>query len=162
IHGESISAQDLGVLMPVSFIEATPATRLFEAWFEQKLLDGHLSIRFGQLAADSEFIISQGAAAFINGTWGWPSITAANMPHGRPAYPLATPGGRLAYNPNADLGILVGLYNGKPGGRCPEDEDPQVCNRHGLDFPINAPPLLMVEGAFRYNQGDGQLPGTVK
>jgi porin len=162
IHGESISAQDLGVLMPVSFIEATPATRLFEAWFEQKLLDDHLSIRFGQLAADSEFIISQGAAAFINGTWGWPAITAANMPQGGPAYPLATPGVRLAYNPNDDLGILVGLYNGKPAGRCPEDDDPQVCNKHGLDFPINAPPLLMVEGAFRYNQGDGQLPGTVK
>jgi porin len=162
IHGESITAQDLGALMPVSFIEATPATRLFEAWFEQKLLDDHLSIRFGQLAADSEFIISQGAAAFINGTWGWPSITAANMTQGGPAYPLATPGVRLAYEPNDQLAILVGVFNGKPAGRCPEDDDPQVCNKHGFDFPINAPPLLMVEGVFGYNKGEGQLPGTIK
>jgi porin len=160
IHGESISAQDLGVLMPVSFIEATPARRLFEAWFEQRLLDDHLSIRFGQLAADSEFIISQGAAAFINGTWGWPAITALNMLQGGPAYPLATPGVRLAYEPNEQLAILVGLYNGKPAGSCPEDEDPQVCNKHGLDFPINGPPLLMVEGVFGY--GKGELAGTVK
>ena len=32
IHGQSISALNLGVLMPVSFIEALPATRLFELW----------------------------------------------------------------------------------------------------------------------------------
>ena len=62
--------------MPVSFIEATPATRLFELWFEQRLINDKVSIRFGQLAAHSEFILSDGAAAFINGTWGWPSITA--------------------------------------------------------------------------------------
>ena len=100
IHGESITGQDLGALMPVSYIEATPATRLFELWFEQKLLDDKLSIRFGQIAADSEFILSDSGGAFINGTWGWPSITAANMPQGGAAYPLATPGVRVAFNPD--------------------------------------------------------------
>ena len=38
IHGQGITAESLGALMPVSFIEATPATRLFEIWFEQRLL----------------------------------------------------------------------------------------------------------------------------
>ena len=52
--------------MPVSFIEAMPSTRLFELWLEQKLLDDHLSFRFGQLSADTEFIISKGAGAFLN------------------------------------------------------------------------------------------------
>ena len=65
IHGRSISANNLGVLMPVSFIEALPDTRLFELWLEQKLFDGKLSIRLGQLSADSDFIISQGAQAFL-------------------------------------------------------------------------------------------------
>lgn len=162
IHGESISAEDLGVLMPVSFIEATPATRLFELWFDQKLFNDRISIRFGQLAADSEFMLSDGGEAFLNGTWGWPSITAANMPQSGPAYPLATPGVRLAFNPNDQLGLLVGLFNGKPAGNCPPDDDPQVCNPHGLDFPVDNPPLLMVEGAFHYNQGERQLPGTIK
>lgn len=162
IHGESITAEDLGAFMPVSFIEATPATRLFELWFEQKLLDNKLSVRFGQLAADSEFLLSDGGGAFINGTWGWPSITAANMPQGGPAYPLATPGVRVAYTPNDSLTIMAGLYNGKPAGDCPDDEDPQVCNNHGLDFPINDPPLLMIEGAYKYNQGEKELPGTIK
>ena len=162
IHGESITAEDLGAFMPVSYIEATPATRLFELWLEQKLLDDKLSIRVGQLAADSEFIISDGASAFINGTWGWPSITAANMHQGGPAYPLATPGVRVAFTPNDQLTLMAGAYNGRPAGDCPDDEDPQVCNNHGLDFPIDDPPLLMFEGAYKYNQGDGELPGTIK
>ncbi len=38
IHGQSISALNLGVLMPVSFIEALPSTRLFELWLQQELL----------------------------------------------------------------------------------------------------------------------------
>jgi porin len=160
IHGESITAEDLGALMPVSFIEATPATRLFELWLEQKLLDDKISIRFGQLAADSEFLLSEGGGAFINGTWGWPSITAANLPQGGPAYPLATPGVRVAFTPNDQVTFMVGAYNGRPAGDCPEDQDPQRCNDHGLDFPVDDPLLWMFEGAFKYNVGG--LPGTVK
>ena len=56
--------------------------------------------RFGQLAADAEFVISEGGGYFLNGTWGWPSITAADMPSGGPAYPLATPGVRVPSSPN--------------------------------------------------------------
>jgi len=160
IHGRSISANDLGVLMPVSYIEALPSTRLFDLWLEQKLLDGHLSIRLGQLSADSEFLISDGAGAFINSTWGWPSIAGVNLPDGGPAYPLAAPGARVAFSPNDQLRILAGIYSGDPAGDC-EVDVPQVCNPYGVDFPLNAP-LVMVEGAYKYNQGAGQLSGTLK
>jgi len=160
IHGQTISAESLGVLMPVSFIEATPATRLFELWFEQRLLDDKLSIRFGQLAADSEFILSDGSGAFLNGTWGWPSITAANLPNGGPAYPLATPGVRVAFTPNDQLSLMAGVFNGDPAGTCAQSDDPQVCNDDGLSFRVSDPVLLMFEGGYRYSLGG--LPGTVK
>jgi porin len=159
IHGRSISAEDLGVLMPVSFIEALPSTRLFELWLEQKLLDDRLSFRFGQLAADSEFMISEGAGAFLNATWGWPSIAGINLPDGGPAYPLASPGARLAFNPNDTLGFLIGVYSGDPAGNC--GDLPQECNPDGLSFHIHDP-LLMIEAAIKYNQGEGELPGTLK
>ncbi|XSG81371.1 MAG: carbohydrate porin [Methyloligella sp. ZOD6] len=162
IHGKSLSTETLGVLMPVSFIEAAPATRLYEMWFEQRLFDEKVSIRFGQLAADSEFMLSDGSGAFLNASWGWPSIAATNMPQGGPAYPLATPGVRMAYDPNEQLGFLVGVFNGEAAGRCPAERDPQSCNPHGLEFPMGDPPLLIAEGAYRYNQGEGQLPGTIK
>ncbi len=162
IHGTSITADGLGALMPVSFIEANPATRLFELWLEQRFLDDKVSIRVGQLAADSEFLLSEGAGAFINGTWGWPSITADNLPDGGPAYPLATPGVRLSVSPNDNLNFMVGVFNGVEADHCPPDGDPQECNPHGLDFPLGDDALIFVEAAFKYNQDEGQLPGTVK
>jgi porin len=148
IHGTSITAENIGSLMPVSFIEATEATRLFELWFEQSLFNDRVSIRFGQLAADSEFLLSEGGGYFINGTWGWPSITADNLPSGGPAYPLATPGIRLQVKPTDHVTMRVGLFNGDPVGPC--DGDPQRCNDNGLDFRLKDPPLLMSEGSYEY------------
>ncbi|MGH6824401.1 carbohydrate porin [Methyloceanibacter sp.] len=159
IHGQSITADNIGSLMPVSNLEATPATRLFELWLEQHMFGDKLAVRFGQLAADAEFVISEGGGFFLNGTWGWPSITAADLPSGGPAYPLATPGVRVAVTPNDNFQLLVGLYNGDPAPPCASD-DPQVCNNNGLDFELDDPPLLMVEGAYKYNQE--RLAGQVK
>jgi porin len=160
IHGNSITAANIGALMPVTSLEATDATRLFELWLEQTIIKDKLTVRVGQLAADEEFILSDGGGYFINGTWGWPSITAADLPSGGPAYPLATPGVRVAVNPNEKMGLLVGVYNGDPAPPCASD-DPQRCNDHGLDFELDDDPLLMVEGVYRYNQS-GRLPGAVK
>jgi porin len=80
IHGNSITAANIGALMPVTSLEATDATRLFELWLEQTIIKDKLTVRVGQLAADEEFILSDGGGYFINGTWGWPSITAADRP----------------------------------------------------------------------------------
>ena len=159
IHGNSITAANIGALMPVSNLEATDATRLFELWFEQHLFNDKMAVKIGQLAADAEFIISEGGGYFLNGTWGWPSISAADLPSGGPAYPLATPGVRLAVNPNDKLALLVGVYNGDPAPQC-ANPDPQRCNPYGLDFELDDPPLLMVEGAYTYNPKG--LKGTVK
>ena len=119
IHGQSISALNLGVLMPVSFIEALPSTRLFELWLEQKLLDDHLSFRFGQLSADTEFIISKGAGAFLNATWGWPSIAGINLPDGGPSYPLAAPGARARLQSQRQPRLPHRRLQRRPGGRLP-------------------------------------------
>jgi len=121
-----------------------------------------VSIRFGQLAADSEFILSKGGQAFLNDTWGWAALTALNMPQNGPAYPLATPGVRVAFAPNDAVRTMIGVFNGNPAGNCSPEADPQECNPYGLLFPIDAPPLLMAEGAYSYNQEPGQLAGTIK
>jgi porin len=111
IHGQSITASNIGSLMAVSSFEARPATRLFELWFEQSLFEKQLAVRFGQLAADSEFLINDGGTHFLNSTWGWPSITAVDLPGGGPAYPLATPGIRVAVNPNDQPLAVAGTLN---------------------------------------------------
>ena len=162
IHGEGLSAANLGVLMPVSFIEADPATRLSELWLEQKLFGDRLSIRFGELALDTEFMLSDGGTELLNGTWGWPAIAALNMPQNGPAYPLAAPGIRFAYAPNDQLITRLAVLNGDPAGSCMPDQDPQECNPYGLEFPFDAPPLLIGEAAYSYNQGPGAFAGTLK
>jgi porin len=161
-HGQSITADNIGAigaLMAVSNLEATPATRLDELWFEQHLFNDKLAVKVGQLAADTEFLISDGGTNFLNAAWGWPSITASDLPGGGPAYPFATPGVRVALNPNDRFGLMIAVFNGDPAPpNC--TGDPQECNNDGLDFRLDAPPLLMAEGAYKYNQD--KLGGTIK
>jgi porin len=159
IAGEGITARGVGSLAPISNLEAVPATRLFEMYFDQSLYDDKVSVRIGQIAADSEFAISEGGGYFLNGTWGWPTITASDMPDGGPAYPLATPGVRVALHPNDNIDMMVAVFNGLDTRPCAIG-DPQRCNDHGLEFPLGNEPLLMAEGAYRYKIGG--LPGQAK
>ncbi|MBC7799027.1 MAG: carbohydrate porin [Gemmatimonadaceae bacterium] len=162
IHGRGLSTCCVGNLLTASGIEATPATRLFEAWFQQTVLGGTVAVRAGQMAADTEFLVSQYGALFVNATFGWPTLPAANLPSGGPAYPLATPGVRLKLAPSDALTLLVGAFNGDPAG--PGDGDPQRRNRSGTDFRTRDPALLIGELSYSYNQAQDApgLPGTVK
>lgn len=161
IHGHGLSGCCLGNLLVASGIEARPATRLYEFWAEQRLWGDRLAVRAGQLAADTEFLISQYATLFVNGTFGWPAITAANLPSGGPAYPFAAPGMRLRLAPAENVTLLAALFDGDPAG---PGDDPQRVNRSGTNFRTGDPALLIAEIAFSYHQDKpaAGLPGTVK
>ncbi len=156
IHGEpGLRDRHFESLITISNIEAVPSSRLSELWLEQKLFDERFSIRFGQLAADAEFFVSNYSRMFISSDW--PTITGANLPSGGPAYPLATPGVRLRFEPNPNWTGLIGLFNGDPGNQA-------TVNRTGTNFRLNDPPLLMGELQYRYNQDDNSsgLAGTLR
>ena len=161
IHGTGLSRYNIGSIMPVSTIEALPSTRLYEAWFEQKFASGMVGVRFGQLAADTEFFLSKFAGPLVNGTYGWPAIFATNMPSGGPAYPLSTPGVRVKFTPTDQFTYLLALFNGDPAG--PGAGDPQRRDNNGLGFRLSDPPLLMTEAQYSYTLSkDAGLNGTVK
>ncbi len=163
IHGRGLSTGALGSnLMVASNIEATRAFRLFTLWLQQDLFDGALQARLGQLAADEEFFVSDSAASFINSTFGWPALLAADLPSGGPTYPLATPGVRLRIAPAAGWTVLAAVFNGDPAG--PGDGDPQRRNASGTAFRVNDNVFAIAELAYALNQGEnarGQ-PGTYK
>ena len=159
IHGRSITQVGTGSLAAVSSIEAQPTTRLDELWLEQTLLNGKASLRLGELAADTDFLISDWAGHFLNATWGWPTIAAGDLPQGGPAYPLAAPGARFAYRPNDDFEIKLAIFNGLVADPC-RLENPQLCNEYGLEFPLGDDPLLMAEAGYRYKVS-GELPGRL-
>ncbi len=162
INGSGLSRSYVGNLMTVSNIEALPATRLYEAWMEQKLADGKMAVRAGQLGADTEFVTSNYASLFINGTFGWPVIHASDLPTGGPSYPLATPGVRLGFYPTDQLSMLVGVFNGDPAGV--GIVEAQVANRHGLNFRVHDPAFLISEVQFKYGDDKSStgLSGTAK
>ena len=162
IHGRGLSRDNLGNLLTVSGIEALPATRLFELWLEQKLLDDTLSVRAGQLAGDTEFVVSRYAALFVNSAFGFSGLLATDLPNGGPAYPLATPAIRVRYAPGETWSAMVGLFNGAPAGM--RSANPQRDDRSGLEFRTDDPALVMAEFAYNYDVGttEAALPGTAK
>ncbi len=145
IYGRQPAATLTGSLAPPSNIEALSTVRLFELWV-QRDLGGWGSLRAGQLAADEEFATAGAAGNLINGTFGWPVILAGALPSGGPAYPLATPGIRLALgDPEAATGLRIGVFSGDPGGRYGDDTDPQRHNRYGTNFSTSGGTFIITE-----------------
>ena len=162
IHGPGLSRHDIGNLITTSSIEALDTTRLYEMWFEQKFAGDKVSVRAGQLAADTEFITSKYTDVFINATYGWPTITSINLPSGGPSPPLAAVGARLKANLTEDVTWLAAVFNGDPAG--PGPGDPQARDRYGVNFRVNDPPLVINEIQYAYNHEHGSkgLPGAIK
>jgi porin len=161
IHGTSITAQDLGSIASASNIEAFPSTRLDEMWFEQRMFNQKVAVRFGLLAADTEFMFADSAGAFIDSTFGWTTLSSDNLPFGGPIYPFASPGVLVTLRPNDRLKLMTAVYDDNPVGDCAENLDPGQCNTDGLDFSLDDPPLLLAEADYSYNQS-GARPGIVK
>lgn len=160
IHNTGRIRRDyVGGINTIAAIEAVPATRLSELWLERKSWEGTASIRIGQLAADTEFFFSGLSATLLQSDW--PTIAAANLPSGGPAYPLSTPGVRLKYE-TSSFAFLGAIFNGDPAG--PGDGDEQLRNRNGLNFRVRDPALVMTEVQFKRNQEktDTGLASTLK
>src|SRR6478736_252442 len=149
----------VGGLNTIAAIEATPTVRLSELWLERWV--GPVSFRFGQLAADAEFFYSDLSQIFLQSDW--PTIAAANLPGGGPAYPLTAVGARIKYEFPKDASLLLAIFNGDPA---PPSclGDPDTCNRYGLNFRVSDPAFIMSELQFRRNRGkhDTGLATTLK
>ena len=99
LSGRDASEDLVGNFLTVSNIAGFNTLRMLDLWVQQELMDGQLSIRAGQITADSEFLVSDYGSLFINGTFGWPSLAFMNLPNGGPGFPMGTLGTRLAWNP---------------------------------------------------------------
>jgi porin len=144
VHGRDLSADDLDNLQTVSGIDADRGARLWELWYDQKLLsEDRLSIRIGQQSADQEFIVNANGSYFLNTMFGWPMVPSADLPGGGPAYPLSALGVRFKYRPINPVNILVGVFSGSPAPT--SVGDPQKADASGLSFPLNRGVLVITE-----------------
>ncbi len=149
IHGRSLSADDLDNLQTVSGIEADRGARLWEMWYDQKLLpEDRLSVRIGQQSVDQEFIVNANGSYFLNTMFGWPMVPSADLPGGGPAYPLSALGVRFKYRPVNPVNLLIGVFSGSPAPT--SVGDPQKADRSGLSFPLDRGVLVIGELQFTY------------
>ncbi|MBR0652419.1 carbohydrate porin [Roseomonas terrae] len=165
IYGRQPTPTRVGSLATVSSVEAVSTVRLNELWLQRSLGDWG-SIRFGQLAADSEFIAAYAAGNLVNATFGWPVAIANALPGGGPAYPLPTLGARLALgDPDDATGLRAAVFSGNPGERYGVDTNPQMHNRYGTTFSTAGGMFAIAEavtGGAAPDSGDGPRPWVLK
>ncbi|MDL2398740.1 carbohydrate porin [Rhizobium mayense] len=158
IQGQGLSGKDIGNLLTVTSVEADPGVRLGEFYISQSLMNSKVTVKVGQILADQNFAISNTASLFVNSTFGWPGIFAADLPGGGPAYPFAVPGAQIIVKPDDAWTLQAAVFNGSPTGSDPNG------NANGLGFPISDGVLAIAEAAYAYmpGKGDPGLPGTYK
>src|SRR3979411_371500 len=161
-HGEGLSRNNLQNFFVVSGIEALPSTRLYEAYFEKHWGNKRVSLKAGQLAADSEFFNTKYTDVLTNASMGWPAITSTDLPRAGPSPPLAAMGARILINFTEQFSVLGGIFDGNQAG--PGPDDPQLRDRYGVNFRVNDPPLLLGQLQYAWNtkKGDPNLTGQIK
>jgi porin len=117
----------VGDLNKVNLVDFQNSFRLWELWYEQKLLDNKVSLKFGQMSIDRDFIVPEfynGLASInlLNQTFFYPTM-AFNV-YDQPGFPIGhhalastpygAPGVRLRIDPSEYAYFQVGAYDGKP------------------------------------------------
>ena len=153
-----MSAEHVGNIFTVSSIAGFPTFRMNELWFQQNFLNDRISIRVGQLGADSEFDISTYSVVLLNSAFSWSPYLSANIPNGGPGYPMGSPGVQATLTPVNWLSYRGAVFQGNPFA--------QSVNRHGFKWDLSASNgyFSIHELNLRTNQsgGSGGLPGTFK
>jgi porin len=161
-HGPFFSQTYLGNILAVSNLEAGPVARLYSLWYEQSAFNDLLSVRFGLMSADSQFLQSKTAANFINNGISWPTFLAANLPAGGPAYPLPDPGIRVRIKPTDDLAFQAAVFSGDPSGGDGSNQSQPLPT--GTVFSFRGGTFFIAEASYLPNQGKNAngLPGAYR
>jgi porin len=128
LNGEKpFSDRYVGDLNKVNLVDFDNSFRLWELWYEQKFLDNKVSLKFGQMSIDRDFILPEfynGLASinFVNQTFFYPTMAfnVYDQPffpvgkHALASTPYGTPGVRLRIDPCPHAYFQVGAYDGNP------------------------------------------------
>lgn len=153
LAGEDPGTNLAGSIFGISSIAGYSTLRNLELWLQQNMLDDIISLRAGQLVADSEFAISDYGALFINDTFGWPAGLYTSIPNGGPAYPVGAPGIRLKVTPNDLFSFQTAAFQGNVYS--------ENVNNHGFHWNLNSNQgyFYITEAAYHYQC---VLPGKLK
>lgn len=153
-HGASLTDKYVHDFNAVSNIDAYDSPALYEVWLQQELFDGKLSIRLGNLLADSEFFISDSAALFLNGAFGAIPLVSQNF--SALVYPIPAPGARVRWTINESWSLQGGVYDGVTG-------DPASGSyNHGTEWRLNGSDGVLALSELAYTHNPDGLSGVYK
>jgi porin len=157
----------VGDLNKVNLIDFPDVWRLWELWYEQKFFGDKVSLKFGQMAVDQDFLVTEyynslASINLLNQTFFYPTLAfnVYDIPGFPPGYhalassPYGAPGARLKVEATEDIYVQVAAYDGYPD------------QNNGTEFQLSSQEgaLVYFELGYRLNQGkeDTGLPGNFK
>ncbi len=116
LHGEGITDDFVGAHQRISNIDGNPGagfdlTQLTQYWYQNSVLDGMITVRFGKILCDSEFALATRGGDFINTSLGWTHTIPM------PAYPDASAAAIAFFELTDWLEFKAGVWDGAPNGR---------------------------------------------
>jgi len=94
-------------------LESANAVRFYEIYLKQRLWDGALLLKAGQLAVDDDFFVSRYASPLLNASFAF--FGSGRAQQIAPFYPLAAPGIYVRAQPSEQWELRAGAYTSAPG-----------------------------------------------
>jgi porin len=107
----------VGDAQGVSNLEAPAGWQLYEAWFQQNLLDSRVSALVGRYDVNSEFYRLQSATLFLNSSFGVGPEFSQSGRGGPSIFPDTSVGARLAFKPVRNVVLRAAVLDGEPVDR---------------------------------------------
>lgn len=139
----------VNVAQAVNEWEASNAFRFFDIYLAQDFGDGGV-VRAGQIAVDSDFMVSRYAGTMLNAAYG--DLPSQNANLDVPVYPVAGPG-IYATSP------LGGVFTGRLGAYT-ADTPPDVSGNHGLEWRVGNNAGYAFFGELAASATPRGMPGT--
>jgi porin len=131
-HNSPVFGQLTGAASPVSASHAADTLRVFNCFYRQSWGDGRYTLKIGQIACDSDFMLSDFSGLFTNAIFG-PMPSQVATPHGAatagnawPVFDVASPGIHFRAQITEPLTVQFGVYHGGPG--------PDKSSNYGFDW----------------------------
>ncbi len=105
----------VGDAQGVSNIEAPNTWKLYEAWIQQNVLQGRVSILAGLYDLNTEFDAIQAAGAFLNSSFGMGAEYGQSGLNGPSSFPVTSLGLRVKVKPTRTSYLGLAVLDGVPG-----------------------------------------------
>ena len=104
-----------GAAQAVDNIEAPDTWKLYEAWYQQQVLDGRLSLLLGLYDLNSEFDVIETASLFLQSSHGIGVDYSQSGLNGPSIFPTTSTAARLRFNPTEETYALFAVLDGVAG-----------------------------------------------